>query len=47
MEAKKPEETFIDAPPPIMGSWKRLYLFVLILHTLLIFVFYLFTKAYS
>jgi hypothetical protein len=37
-----------DEPsPPILGTWNKLYLFVLACHALLIFLFYLFTKAYS
>lgn len=33
--------------PPILGSWNRLYAFVLILHTILIILFYLFTIKYQ
>lgn len=36
-----------DDPPPILGSWSRLYMFVLILHALIILLFYIFTRAYS
>lgn len=36
-----------DDPPPIMGSWKRLYLLVLLIHTFIIFLFWLFTKTHS
>lgn len=36
-----------EGSPPILGTWNRLYLFVLVFHALLIFLFYLFTKAYS
>lgn len=44
-----------DLPPPdngpdespILGSWRNMYIFVLVLHALIILLFYLFTRAYS
>lgn len=33
--------------PPILGTWNRLYAFVLLLHALIIILFYIFTRAYS
>ena len=33
--------------PPILKSWNQLYALVLILHALIITIFYLFTQAYS
>ncbi len=33
--------------PPILKSWNQLYLLVLIMHALIITIFYLFTQAYS
>lgn len=36
-----------DEKPPILGSWNRMYAFVLILHAILIFCFYLFTLKYQ
>lgn len=36
-----------DGPPPILKTWNRMYLFVLILHAIIITLFYWFTKAYS
>ncbi|NRA48821.1 MAG: hypothetical protein HRU12_06785 [Phaeodactylibacter sp.] len=36
-----------DAPPPVFKSWRQLYLFVLVLHAIIITLFYWFTKAYS
>lgn len=47
MALENPEKTTKETPPPIMGSWKRLYWFVLILHTIIILLFYIFTKVYS
>ena len=35
-----------DEPPPFLGSWRNVYGAILIYLTLLIFVFYLFTRAY-
>lgn len=36
-----------DEPPPFVGTWKRVYIAVLVYLVLLIFVFYLFSRAYS
>ncbi|NRB63228.1 MAG: hypothetical protein HRU40_09430 [Saprospiraceae bacterium] len=33
--------------PPIFKTWNQMYLFVLVLHALIISLFYLFTQAYS
>ncbi|MEM9920896.1 MAG: hypothetical protein AAF990_22545 [Bacteroidota bacterium] len=33
--------------PPVFKTWKQLYIFVLVLHALIIFLFYLITRAYS
>jgi hypothetical protein len=35
-----------DEPPPILGTWKRVYIAVLIYLACLIMLFYLFTRAY-
>jgi hypothetical protein len=36
-----------EQPPPIGGSWRALYLFVLLVLALLIAVFYGFTAAFA
>lgn len=36
-----------DGPPPVFKTWKQMYLFVLLLHAIIIALFYWFTKAYS
>ncbi len=33
--------------PPIFKTWNQMYAFVLILHAIIIFLFYLFTQANS
>lgn len=33
--------------PPIFKSWNQMYAFVLILHAVIILLFYLFTHAYA
>ncbi|WP_173021441.1 hypothetical protein [Lewinella sp. W8] len=33
--------------PPVLGSWKNVYLFVLVLHAVIIILFYLFSQAYA
>jgi uncharacterized membrane protein len=36
-----------DETPPILGSWKNIYTVVLVLHVVLIILFYLFSNAYA
>ena len=36
-----------NEPPPILGSWKRMYVVVLVLHAILIFCFWLFSQYWS
>jgi len=36
-----------DEPPPFLGSWRRVYLAVLVYLGVLIVLFYLFMKAFS
>ncbi|MGI8746537.1 MAG: hypothetical protein ACR2NN_28970 [Bryobacteraceae bacterium] len=36
-----------DEPPPFLGTWRRVYVAVLVYLGLLIFAFYLFTRAYA
>lgn len=36
-----------DEQPPILGSWRTLYLLVIILHFVLIGLFYWFTRTYA
>jgi len=33
--------------PPIMGTWQRLYILILVLHAIILSLFFLFTKTYS
>ncbi|MDQ6665814.1 MAG: hypothetical protein M3Z23_15650 [Acidobacteriota bacterium] len=34
-----------DAPPPMLGTWRNVYIFVLVYEVLVIASFYLFTRA--
>ncbi|MFK8007221.1 MAG: hypothetical protein AB8H03_12665 [Saprospiraceae bacterium] len=36
-----------EPPPPIFKTWNQMYAFVLILHFVLLSVFYYLTKIYS
>jgi hypothetical protein len=36
-----------DEPPPIMGTWPRLYRFVLVYLACVIAAFYWFTRSYA
>lgn len=37
----------LDEPPPFLGTWKRVYVAVLLYLVLLIVIFDLFSRAYS
>ena len=41
------QEMDAPEPPPLLGSWRRMYIAVLVLHVLLIILFYLFSNAYE
>ncbi len=46
--SESPEQTArqsVEEPPPFLGSWSRVYLFVLCYLSVLIGGFYLFSKA--
>ncbi len=49
MNEKKQEANLeiVNDPPPLLGSWTRLYTIVLIAHVVIIALFYLFTYYYS
>jgi hypothetical protein len=36
-----------EPPPPIFQSWRQMYAFVLIMHAIIIGLFYWFTVSYS
>ncbi len=36
-----------DEQPPILGSWRALYVLVIVLHFVLIGLFYWFTRTYA
>jgi len=43
-----PDSTpILDEPPPFLGTWSRVYRFVLGYLALVIFLFWLFTKHYA
>ncbi len=42
-----PPRAVVDDPPPFLGTWGRVYAAILIYLALLIFGFYLFTRAYA
>ena len=37
----------LDEPPPFLGTWTRVYRFVLVYLAVVIFLFWLFTKHYA
>lgn len=44
--ASSPPADEVDKPP-LLQSWTQLYVVVLVFHAFIIFLFYLFTHAYS
>lgn len=41
------QEEASDERPPVFRTWNQVYAFVLILHAVIIALFYLFTQAYA
>ena len=41
------EQDHQDNRPPIFRSWNQMYLFGLVLHAIIITLFYIFTETYS
>ena len=41
------ERPVIDEPPPVLGTWLRVYAFVVGYLVVLIFLFYAFTKRFE
>jgi len=41
------EKVILDEPPPFLGTWNRVYRFVLIYLAVIIFLAWLFTKHYA
>jgi hypothetical protein len=42
-----PPKVTIDEPPPFLGTWRRVYVFILCYLVLLIAGFYIFSRAYA
>ncbi len=41
------QKPILDEPPPILGTWPRVYVFVLSYLAIVIFAFYLFTRHFA
>jgi hypothetical protein len=41
------ERPVIDEPPPFLGTWPRVYRFVIVYLAVLIAVFFVFTRAFA
>lgn len=46
-DRKLPEPDVEIDPPPILGSWRNMYTFVLVLHFFLLLAFYFISRAYT
>jgi hypothetical protein len=44
---KLPPETYDNEPPPILGSWRNIYIAVLAWLAVLIGIFYAFTRYFA
>jgi len=42
-----PHKVVIDEPPPFLGTWRNVYIFVLCYLAVVILGFYLFSRAYA
>jgi hypothetical protein len=42
-----PPEAYDSEPPPVLGSWRNVYIFVLAWLALLIVLFYYFTRYFA
>jgi len=42
-----PARPAVDDPPPLLGTWPRVYTFVLVYLAAVIFAFWLFSRAFS
>jgi len=42
-----PPKAVIDEPPPFLGAWRNVYIFVLCYLFVVILGFYLFSRAYA
>jgi hypothetical protein len=47
MRFRLPPEAYDSEPPPILGSWPKLYFFVLVWLAFLILLFYAFTQYFA
>ena len=47
MKFRLPPETYDAEPPPALGSWRNVYIFVLAWLAFLIAVFYAFTRYFA
>jgi hypothetical protein len=46
-DQRVPETAILDEPPPFLGTWTRVYRFVLICLAVVIFLAWLFTRHYA
>jgi len=37
----------VDDPPPVLGTWRRVYIAVLFYLAFLVFAFYIFTRVFD
>jgi len=42
-----PPKSVVDEPPPVLGTWPRVYAFVLADLAAMILLFYLFTRSFA
>ena len=47
MKENKSNQEGQDSPPPFFGTWERLYKAILIIHVVLLTLFYFFFKHFS
>ncbi|HEY6390217.1 MAG TPA: hypothetical protein VIX89_02995 [Bryobacteraceae bacterium] len=42
-----PPKAIVDEPPPFLGTWRRVYIFILCYLAVVIAGFYVFSRAYA
>ncbi len=47
MRFRLPPEAYDSEPPPVLGSWRNVYILVLFWLVLLILLFYAFTRYFA
>jgi hypothetical protein len=45
--SERPNKEILDEPPPFLGEWRNVYVFVLCWLAVVILAFYIFSRAFA